>query len=117
MNPTLVLYNPLELPDYFGDVINNLGMPAKIVRPGMRLEEFLDHQELRKVAVVAVGPAATETLQLAVSQPQRVTHVVLANPRTVGQELPEVEADVITIEEDAEKDPAGFAARVREHVS
>ena len=135
--PVLVLHNPAELPDYFGDLINAFpstleGWSVKIVRPGLSLEQYLDRQELRKVAAVVFGHGAIEAVHVVTSQPNRFTHFILADPVLPSSEA--LDADSISVpvsliggtEElaqalgatrvgdsiDPEADPAGFAAAV-----
>lgn len=70
-----------RMPDTWTEVVRAL--PADFT-PGLPnlavtgLEQYLDRQELRRVVLVGHGTGALAALALARTQPQRVSHLVLA---------------------------------------
>lgn len=86
--PTNVVFigAPGDLPDVWTEVINHLpattrGWPvANTGQPVDNLEQVLDKQELRDVAIVAAAGGAVPASLFAARQPQRVNKLVLVNP-------------------------------------
>ncbi|MFC6146854.1 hypothetical protein [Corynebacterium nasicanis] len=106
-----------RMPDTWTEVIRLL--PADwtpwLPNPALGgLEQYLDKQELRRVVLVGHGTGALAALALATAQPQRVSHLVLANLPGRGflRRRREVDAPVPTVRIDVpyDRDAAAFVA-------
>ncbi|MDO5669368.1 MAG: hypothetical protein Q4G50_05145 [Corynebacterium sp.] len=117
-----------RMPDTWTEVIRLLPADLKPRLPNLmadKLESYLDKHELRRVVLVGHGTGALAALELARSQPQRVSHLVLAGLpdsrvgkfllRRRGIDVQDLQVAMPTLLIDApyDNDPAGFVAEIR----
>lgn len=121
-----------RMPDTWTEVIRALPEGWKPWLPNLAvtsLEQYLDKQELRKVVLVGHGTGALAALELARAQPQRVSHLALADlPGGGGRltrfllrrrriELDDLPMPTLLIDAPYDRDPVGFLAEIRSLVT